>query len=126
MNDGIGPFIRARREELRLSQTAVADAVQMRKSHLSEIERGKIGLPNADVRRRLAKVLGVTQVDILIAAGELTPDELQEAGKTGVVESTPAVEELIAFIRSLHWDQSDINRLRGIVDLLFANARVND
>ena len=53
---------------------------------LSDIERDRIKLPNADVRRRLAKALGVSHLDLLIAAGELLPEEVVAAGKVGVIE----------------------------------------
>jgi transcriptional regulator with XRE-family HTH domain len=47
---------------------------------LAQIERGKIALPNGDLRRRLASALGVRHVDILVAAGELTADEIPREG----------------------------------------------
>lgn len=78
---GFGAFVRERRERIGLSQTELADRVGIRKGYMSQIESGKIGLPNADLRRRLATALRVRHVDLLIAAGELTRDELPVVGE---------------------------------------------
>lgn len=76
MDTGIGAFISRRRDELGLTQTALAERVGLKRSHLSLIESGKIALPSADVRRRIAAELGVRHVDLLVIAGELAPDEI--------------------------------------------------
>jgi transcriptional regulator with XRE-family HTH domain len=75
---GLGGFVRRRRVELGLTQEVVADAAGIGRSHLSQIESGKIGLPNAGIRRHLATVLQVRHVDLLVAAGELDDDEVRE------------------------------------------------
>jgi transcriptional regulator with XRE-family HTH domain len=77
---GFGAYVRERRERLGLSQTDLADLVGIRKGYMSQIESGKIGLPGADLRRRLAAALRVRHVDLLIAAGELTADEIPAPG----------------------------------------------
>ncbi|MCC6315337.1 MAG: helix-turn-helix transcriptional regulator [Thermomicrobiales bacterium] len=87
MTEGLGPFIRSRRTELGLTQERVADAAAIGRSHLSQIESGKIGLPNAKIRRRLAQTLRVRHVDLLVAAGELSADEVHMA-------STPVPSEI--------------------------------
>jgi transcriptional regulator with XRE-family HTH domain len=56
--------------------TDAAARIGMSKSHLSQLERGKIGLPSAALRRQIAEAYGVRHIDILIAAGELTSDEV--------------------------------------------------
>lgn len=76
--DGLGGFLRKRRIDLGLTQEAVSDAAGIGRSHLSQIESGKIGLPNAGIRRRLADVLEVRHVDLLVAAGELDDAEVRE------------------------------------------------
>lgn len=54
MNSGIGEFIRAWRRTNDVSQTDLAETLGMARAHLAQIEGGKIALPSADVRRRLA------------------------------------------------------------------------
>lgn len=76
MDAGIGQFIIRRRDELNLTQTALAEMVGLKRSHLSLIESGKIALPGAGVRREIARVLGVRHVDLLVIAGELSEDEI--------------------------------------------------
>jgi transcriptional regulator with XRE-family HTH domain len=75
---GLGGFLRRRRVDLGLTQEAVSDAAGIGRSHLSQIESGKIGLPNAAIRRRLARALALQHVDLLIAAGELDEDEVRD------------------------------------------------
>lgn len=76
--NGIGGYIRGARERRGITQSELADLAGIPRPHLSDIERGRIALPNADLRRRLAAALGVSHVDLLVAAGELTQEE---AGK---------------------------------------------
>lgn len=87
---GIGGLIRRRREALGLSQTRLAALVGMSRAYLSQIEHGKTTLPSADVRRRLAAHVGLRHIDLLIAAGEIAPDEVPGAG------AAPAPEAAIA------------------------------
>jgi transcriptional regulator with XRE-family HTH domain len=42
--------------------------------------KGKVTLPQIDARRRLARELGISHVDLLIAAGELTRQEAESGG----------------------------------------------
>lgn len=73
---GLGPFIKIRRGELGMSQAALADAIGLGRSHMAQIENGKIAFPSADVRRRIAGALKVRHVDLLVAAGELNKEEV--------------------------------------------------
>ncbi len=77
MGGGLGQYIRQRRTSLGLTQESVAEQAGIGRSHLSQIESGKIGLPNATIRRRLAKTLRVRHVDLLVAAGEISEDEVR-------------------------------------------------
>jgi len=76
MQNGIGEFVRARRTELGWNQTELAGRTGLTRGHLSTIEAGKIAVPAVDIRRRLAAALNVRHVDLLVAAGELTEDEI--------------------------------------------------
>ena len=50
----LAAFLKQTREERGMLASQLADAAGLTRSHVSEIERGKIALPNADIRRRLA------------------------------------------------------------------------
>ncbi|HEU0115341.1 MAG TPA: helix-turn-helix transcriptional regulator [Thermomicrobiales bacterium] len=109
MAAGLGAFIRQRRAALGLTQERVADQAGIGRSHLSQIESGKIGLPNATIRRRLAKTLRVRHVDLLVAAGEIAEDEVRSGSAPQPSEleeiadrlSLDAREALLAVARQL-------------------------
>jgi transcriptional regulator with XRE-family HTH domain len=90
MEAGLGSYIRKRRISLGLTQENVADSAGIGRSHLSQIESGKIGLPNAIIRRKLADILRVRHIDLLIAAGELREDEV----RAGSAPAPTEIEEL--------------------------------
>jgi transcriptional regulator with XRE-family HTH domain len=90
MEDGLGAYIRRRRIALGLTQENVADAANIGRSHLSQIESGKIGLPNALIRRKLADILRVRHIDLLIAAGEIREEEV----RSGAAPAPTELDEL--------------------------------
>lgn len=69
-------YITDRREAVGLSQSELAARAGITRSLMSAIETGKIGLPSIDKRRALAEALRVRHIDLLVAAGEITEDEL--------------------------------------------------
>lgn len=87
---------------LSLSQVELAARAELSKSEINALLKGRVHLPGPDKRRRLAKALGVSHLDLLIAAGEITADEVREAGVVGVVErdADPQREALVALIRN--------------------------
>jgi transcriptional regulator with XRE-family HTH domain len=89
MANGFGPAIRRRREALGLNQTELAERAGVQRAHLSEVERGKIALPNADFRRKIAEALGMSHAALLVAAGELTAEE---AGLVALAHKPPFPE----------------------------------
>lgn len=117
MNEGIGAFVKATRTERGMSQTALAEMVGVTRGYLSTLESDKIGLPSADTRRRLAKALGVTHLDLLVAAGEITREEIRAAGAEGVVERDPSslVAQLCAAAEAVpDWSKA-ANVARGLI-----------
>lgn len=130
MSTPLGDYIRARRDDLGLTQTDLADRALLQRAHLSEIERGKIALPNAVIRRNLAGALGVSHLDLLVAAGEITQEELGTVA--GIVERNPddPREQLIQAIRQTPMpDHYAVGLIRMLetwqVDALRSSARAS-
>jgi transcriptional regulator with XRE-family HTH domain len=76
--------------------------------------KGKVSLPQLDARRRLARELGISHIDLLVAVGELDASEVAEAGVTGVVGERP-VDFVHEVVDSYSWDEE---RAAQVVDLL--------
>ena len=64
-----GAAVRARRERLGLSQEAFAHHVDIERSYISGIERGRRN-PTLKIISRLAKALATTSSKLLAAAGD--------------------------------------------------------
>lgn len=98
----IGALLRERRLALGLSQVELARRVGISQTYLSNMERGRIQLPDVEVRRRLAEALRMSHVELLVAAGELDAHELPgdaEAVKPVVVGLSAKIDELPAEAR---------------------------
>jgi transcriptional regulator with XRE-family HTH domain len=59
------------RAALGLTQKEVADAIGITSEYYSQIERGRIALPNAELRRAISRVLGIRHIDFLVDVGVL-------------------------------------------------------
>lgn len=103
MESQLGNYIVAAREERGWNQTEFAERAEIKRAHLAQIERGKIALPNGDLRRRLAAALGVRHVDILVAAGELTADEIPREGDIPeAFPHDPIKRQIVAWLVTLN------------------------
>jgi transcriptional regulator with XRE-family HTH domain len=115
VNASLGHFIKERRERLGWSQKTMAQLVGMPQPALSDIERGATKMPNADLRRRLARTLGVSHLDLLVATGEITAEELAEVGMQGARPAMGAdTAELHALVDQVNWGADPT--LRGHVE----------
>jgi transcriptional regulator with XRE-family HTH domain len=78
------------------SHKEFARAVGVDQATLSRWVTGKVKVPTADFRRRLAKVLGVRHADILVMAGEMWPSEVATvaANANGVLPGPSELDEL--------------------------------
>lgn len=113
MEKPLGEWIRERREAQGLRTTDLAQLLQRDKaSYVSQLEAGRIGLPGPEVRRQLAKALGVTHLDILIAAGEIRPDEIEEAGKQGVTTLDPELQQVFSDMAQMQWTDDRIDLMK--------------
>lgn len=72
----LGDLLRDRRAALGMTQVELAEQAGVNQPLVSDIERGKTKLSNPDARRRIARALQVRHVDMLVAAGELYPEEV--------------------------------------------------
>lgn len=79
-SESLSAAVLKRIEELGISQRGYAERIGMSSSHVNQLVKGRIALPSAEVRRKLADDLGVSHLDILIAAGELTREEAEAGG----------------------------------------------
>lgn len=93
----------------------LANAAGLKAPYVSDVERGKIALPNADIRRRLAKALGVSHLDLLVAAGEITPQELGTVA--GIVERDPddPRQEFHELLDTIRLDRQRVAFLRDVL-----------
>lgn len=64
----LGDAIRARRQELGMSQEVLADAAGINRTHMGEVERGKRNISFMGVVK-IAKAMGTTAAAIVGAAG---------------------------------------------------------
>jgi len=104
---GIGPYIRARRLALGFTQKRLGEMAGISSARIAQIEGGAVTLPGAVHRRGLATALGVSHLDLLIAAGELTEDEVVAAGMVGVVEEDPdgPLAQIAEAARQINWSR---------------------
>src|SRR5262245_38886782 len=96
---GLARAIRARMERLGMSQRAYADRLGIAQSHLSSILVGKINVPNASLRRRIAADLGISHLQVLVLVEEIREDEIPEPG--GVREPFAAGSEEARIVEAL-------------------------
>lgn len=78
----LGERVRALREAHGLTQTELAARAGVGQRTLSSIEIGHTQLPGVNVRHRLAATLNTTHVDLLVAAGEVSYQELEDWART--------------------------------------------
>lgn len=118
-NNLLGQFVRQRRQDIGMTQMELSALTGIGQGNISDLERGRISLPSVALRRRIAEALGVGHVDLLVAAGEVSDDEIRQSG-TNV--SLPPVgsprREWMNFANTV--DDATLNVLllicRGVVD----------
>jgi transcriptional regulator with XRE-family HTH domain len=117
VNRTLGHYIKERREVLGLTQTELAERADVPRTTVNRVETGTTKLPSPDIRRRLARALSVPHLDLLIAAGELSGDDIRSAGVVAVEIIEPERAELLAKLElvRLH-DQTRIDALTFILD----------
>lgn len=122
--EGLAGYVRYKRDALKLTQKQLAEAAGATQAAISDIERSQTKLPNPDIRRRLAKALGVSHLALLVAAGEITEDEIEKVGAVGVVERDPndPCERIVSRVRSLPPNSLVLAQLPYVIDALEKGA----
>ena len=115
MSTTLGDFVRQRREALGINQTELAERSDVPRETINRIEKNKTALPMADSRRKLAKALGVSHLQILIAAGEITQAELGTVA--GIVEQDPTDPrlELVQLVKQIRLTEDRTDGLRALL-----------
>ncbi len=95
MPQTLGDFIRERRQDLGLTQEALAERVDdhLRQSDISRLERDEIALPRRERLEQLAKALEVSLGELLVRSGWMVEGE---EAVTAVTLIAPPDEDLHA------------------------------
>jgi transcriptional regulator with XRE-family HTH domain len=103
------------RAALGLTQKEVADAIGITSEYYSQIERGRIALPNAELRRAISRVLGIRHIDFLVDVGVL--DDWEVPGFDAMApEPNPLREQLDRYLNQLDFDTD--NRAETLLGIL--------
>lgn len=116
MNGTLGAYIAARREALGLNQTELATRATVPRTTVNRIETGTTQLPSPDIRRKLAAVLGVSHLDLLIAAGEITEAEIAPLGVTGAVAPDPVRARLVDRLERVRLTAERVGLLESVFE----------
>lgn len=105
----MGAFVVKRRNDIGMSPKQFAAAIGKGSAYVSQLEGGKISLPGGEMRRRIAQALGVSHLDILKAAGEITDEELEATGIVGVKpDFPPGSEQIHSLVNQIVWTERRI------------------
>ena len=99
-----------------MTQSELADKAGLPRYLVAQIESGKSKLPVPENRRKLAAALGLSHLDLLIAAGEIEPDEIRAAGAVAVPVVDPERQTLIDRILAIRLDGDRYEALEDILD----------
>lgn len=111
----LGTWIKEQRIAKGLKQWEFAELIGTSRAYMSQIEAGGTKLPNADLRRRIAAALNASHLDVLIAAGELTADEVRALGVEGVPTENETETELVGLVRSINWEPDKASYVRSLL-----------
>jgi transcriptional regulator with XRE-family HTH domain len=111
------------RERLGLTQKEAAERAGTSSEYYSQIERGRIAMPNPELRRNIARALGIRHVDYLIAVGELGDWELPGFSSTDP-QPDPQREALDLLLSQVALDRDNrAATLFGILQMWMAQDR---
>lgn len=82
-----GPYLHDLRKKKGLTLKQVEKAARVSNAYLSQLERGRRRPPHPDILKRLASVYGVSDRELLIAAGYLEEDTKEKREREKVNEA---------------------------------------
>lgn len=114
MNGTLGDYVVERREAMGISQTELARRANLERTTVNRIETGTTKFPSAAVRRALASALGVSHIELVVAAGELSPSEADLSSDT----RSEAVRRLAPVIDSYDFNSDQIATIERLIRAL--------
>lgn len=96
------------------NQALFARAMEISPQSVTAMLKGGVTLPHTDVRRRLAKELGVPHIKFFIMAGELTEEEANLPDDP----RTPAVRRLQPVIDQVAWTDGLLRRVEESIEFI--------
>jgi len=108
-NNKLGKMIKRQRlrAKLTLNQLSLVSGVSV--SHLSRIEKGG-RFPSASTLRKIAKPLGIDEVELFISAGFFPPQSSTEVGSSNAGRLDPYVAAVLA--------QEPVDVQRTVIEIL--------
>lgn len=99
----LAQYVTDRRQALGMNQTELATRAGVERTLINRIESGTTKLPSPDKRRRIATGLGVSHLELLVAAGELTEEEARFRHGGGHMIDGNVEEHLLPLIQVIDW-----------------------
>lgn len=96
----LGAFLRARREELNLTQDEVAEACHTKRQAIEAIENGRVKRPSVDMANLLAQVLKLPVRSILAAEGYAVERD-EEFMRAAVAEDSQILDQIRGILRDV-------------------------
>lgn len=117
----LAAYVAARRAELGLTQQELADRSGLKRDVIAGIETRKSKLPEPETRRKLARGLGVTHERLLIAAGQLLPEEASRVTEPRRFSPDSPYEAVLDILNRM--DEREAQALAEAGDILISLRR---
>lgn len=102
----LAAYVAARRAELGITQQELADRAGLKRDVIASVESRKSKLPEPETRRKLAVGLGVTHERLLIAAGQLLPNEASRVTEPRRFSPDSGYEAVLAVLDRMSEDEA--------------------
>jgi transcriptional regulator with XRE-family HTH domain len=107
----LGMLVKARRESRGLTMKELGALVGASRTAIDAIENGRTKLPGPDLLRGLAKELGLTRVELLVAAEYLSEDEARgPIEASSIKRAEEALERALAGLRQATTQVESVER----------------
>lgn len=115
-NQSLPELVARRIDELGTSQRKYAERIGTSQTWVNQMLQGRITLPSADVRRRLARDLGISHLDVLVASGEITRDEVEHGGVLSRDPVAGVPSSIVETLRRMRWDDDITSFMQITID----------